>query len=159
MPRTVILNIDGDSVKASEAKVVIAEGWLSAIAGDIEGIEKRVRIMIDSDAVIASFYGGGFYVNIFDHREHVVSAIRNEPDIFWQEFFNADNLPCLVTMRKKGNTLYMALAEIDDPETDIEITDGELELAVAGHFDRQLYRVVNNAIHPATGICLVQKRE
>lgn len=147
----------------STEKVVIAEGrvagiWLDPATAKVTWLDvpehdgpKPVRVTYKN-------LDSGHYVVVYDHRLDVGAALSRGRHGFNKAF--AASVPCLGSFRRKGRTLYIVLADIGTKD----IRDGgeseKFVLGYAGEFDHESHRVMANgaAIHPATGICLLEPR-
>lgn len=140
--------------------MVIAEGRVSVIDLDILECDVQLLRSDDKSPLVLTFRGeDGFWINIYDHRTGTIEAFRKEGLGGLDEIFSA--VPCLCACRvKKGQ--YFVLADIGTPDI---ADDGEgqgLVLTTLTQLDRKAYRVMRDgnrdALHPATGICLVEPR-
>jgi len=142
--------------------VVLGEGRVERIELDPKVAEEVEMLAVeeqDQPPVVLRFWDPerSYYLSIYDHREASRKAFLNNGDLL-KVFHKA---PCLVGFRKKGKTSYCVITDLGTPDMRDGGEDERLVLTRTGAFDKRRYRVIGQnqpAIHPATGICLVEPR-
>lgn len=143
--------------------VVLGEGRINRI--DLDLIDASDPCLMDSDKpdspVLLDFYDQDvkYYLRIYDHRDESRRAYMEGTNGEFAAAFK--KTPCLCGFRKKGATLYCVLADIGT--ADIRDNKEEFILTKVRTFNRIELRVIGGtenkpAMHPATGICLVEPR-
>ncbi len=146
---------------------VFAEGRVGLIELDPTTADE-IKLLSEADPtspVVLRFMNAltGRYVNFFDHRAKSIKAFREGGVV--ELFTTFSQVPCLASCRKKTGQ-YFVLADIGDTSGPNPISDGgpsqSLVLTTLGILNRMNYRVCrgkkNDALHPATGICLAESR-
>jgi hypothetical protein len=143
MPPTVIVDAVLDEIRLS-LRDVSQIGWLE-----------------NHSAIKLVFRGPrNYFVMVFDHRRASMEAFDKGIDAYREVFRHT---PCLARFGRKTGQ-YIALVDLDDPESDIGKCGEPLTRGVIfakAPVDRMLYRVVVNgtetALHLDTGLCFARR--
>lgn len=153
------------ALKAGKPKVVttpriIAEGVIKEITISSRDAD-MIQLMVmnpeqPGNEVVKLVFSGphGFYLMIFDHRKKSIEAFRKGLDAFRRVFQRGG---CLGRFARKSGQ-YVALADVDDPLTDIDSSLKGIVLTRRTLLNKGEYLVIDGAIHDDTRICFVVER-
>lgn len=143
------------TTKPVEIKV-IGEGRITEIDLSLTGTEINWFNQDDPNSpVVITFFGGRHFVRLFDHREKARAIFKQYPNSYRLLFSRLDE-PCLGGYRLKGKTQFFVLSDIGTED----MRDGgeEEKLVLTTLPQRRARRVLANAVHPATQICICESR-
>ncbi len=136
--------------------LIIAEGVVNEIRLDPKDADQVWWLDPETKEAVKLVFEGQSddFIIVFDHRKTSVEALNEGIDAF-DAVFQRGN--CLGRFAKKKSQ-YIALADQDDPKTDIKpLITGIVLTRVP--FDRSKYRVMaeGKAYHLDTGICFCRQ--
>lgn len=139
---------------------ILIQGRVLEIGISIAKADMVARRDGDDQPVVFTFNGrNGKFINIFDHRAATALAWAQYQLDKDQDKLDAvfASCPCLGRMAEK-TARYIVLADIGTADMWEDGDEAELVLARGGEFNRTDFMVIDEAIHPATGICFIAPR-